>query len=106
MVLAVLEGRSPLEVARQHKTTLTTVRKWVTRFGVSGAGGLEDRPRSGRPSVLASTVFLRWAREEFRNKATGGMSNVSVRNLARTHGLPRSTVHRLLVAARSDRERE
>lgn len=35
-------------------TCAHTVRRWITRFNASGLLGLEDSPRSGRPSTYSS----------------------------------------------------
>ncbi len=34
----------------------TTVQRWRARFATTGCDGLQDRPRRGRPSVLAPTT--------------------------------------------------
>ncbi len=41
------------EIAARLDTTPQTVCKWRKRFYEEGLGGLEDRPRSGRPSTFS-----------------------------------------------------
>src|SRR4051812_46437696 len=49
-VLAVAEGRSVAESARQFRVDRTTVHRWVTAFlATRDPGGLADRERPGRP---------------------------------------------------------
>ena len=43
------DQESTSEVARALKVSRNTVVKWRARFSTDGVGGLEDRPRAGRP---------------------------------------------------------
>jgi transposase-like protein len=49
IVLLASEGLANKEIAKRLDTTPQTVCKWRKRFYEEGLGGLEDRPRSGRP---------------------------------------------------------
>ncbi len=49
IVLLASEALENKEIARRMDTTPQTVCKWRKRFYEEGLGGLEDRPRSGRP---------------------------------------------------------
>ena len=53
IVLLAAEGTSNKEIAQRLDTTPQTVCKWRKRFYEEGLSGLEDRPRSGRPSVFS-----------------------------------------------------
>jgi hypothetical protein len=53
IVLLAAEGTSNKEIARGLYTTPQTVCKWRKRFYEEGLGGLEDRPRSGRPPLFS-----------------------------------------------------
>jgi hypothetical protein len=52
IVLLATEGTSNKEIARRLYTSPQTVSKWRKRFHEEGLGGLEDRPRSGRPPTF------------------------------------------------------
>jgi transposase len=53
IVLLASEGLANKEIAARLDTTAQTVCKWRKRFYEEGLGGLEDRPRSGRPPVFS-----------------------------------------------------
>jgi transposase len=50
---ALLEGASRYDAARMTGMDRQTLRDWVHRYNAEGVAGLVDRPRSGRPSLLA-----------------------------------------------------
>ena len=52
IVLLAAEGTSNKEIAQRLYTSPQTVSKWRKRFYEEGLGGLEDRPRSGRPPTF------------------------------------------------------
>ena len=52
ILLDLHDGHSPTEVADAHRVSRKTVYKWVHRYQARGLDGLEDQPRSGRPSVI------------------------------------------------------
>ena len=52
IVLLAAEGTSDKEIAQRLYTSPQTVSKWRKRFYEEGLGGLEDRPRSGRPPTF------------------------------------------------------
>ena len=47
-----LDGMSRERAAEQAGIDRQSLRDWVVRFNVEGIPGLQDRPRSGRPSFL------------------------------------------------------
>jgi len=51
-VLWAVEGKSALEIARTLHRSRRSVQIWVYRYRDQGLTGLENRPRSGRPSRL------------------------------------------------------
>jgi len=44
-------GLSVSHIARQRKCSRPTVMGWISRFNARGIAGLEDAPRSGRPTT-------------------------------------------------------
>ena len=52
ILLDLHDGHSPTAVADAHRVSRKTVYKWVHRYQELGLEGLEDQPRSGRPSVI------------------------------------------------------
>jgi len=54
VLLAVRDGEGPSAAARRLGVTRPTVYAWVARFNEAGLAGLQDRPRSGRPSTYAA----------------------------------------------------
>jgi transposase len=51
IVSRVMGGQMPVSVAQDFRVSIKTVLKWVARFRVDGAAGLEDR--SSRPHRIA-----------------------------------------------------
>jgi transposase InsO family protein len=101
MVRRVLgEGQSPAMVAKAFGVELKTVKKWIARFDAEGAAGLEARsPRPHRlreptpPKTVERIVALR--RERLPGK-----------QIAAETGVSRSTVSRILCAARLSRAKD
>lgn len=54
MVLLAASGASIAAVARQMGTNRARVGEWLRRFQAEGVGGLEDEPRSGRPTEVTA----------------------------------------------------
>jgi hypothetical protein len=69
IVLLAAEGFPNKEIAKRLYTTPQTVSKWRKRFHQEGLGGLEDRPRSGRPPTFSP--FGRGRGEGFGLRASG-----------------------------------
>jgi transposase len=59
---ALLEGASRQEAARMAAMDRQTLRDWVYRYNAEGVEGLVDRPRSGRPSLLAQDQLAEFDR--------------------------------------------
>jgi transposase len=54
IVLGLLAGESPTDLARRLQVTRHTIYAWLGRFNVEGLDGLQDRPRSGRPPTYSA----------------------------------------------------
>jgi transposase len=53
LILGSAAGLGSRALARQERMSRTTVRRWIGRFVSERCDGLQDRPRSGRPKVIA-----------------------------------------------------
>lgn len=101
MVRRVLdEGQAPGVVAKALGIELKTVKKWVVRFEVEGSAGLEDRssrPHRLREPTPPETVerIIALRRERLPGK-----------QIAADTGVSRSTVSRILSAARLSRAKD
>ena len=100
MVRRVLAGERLSVVAAAFSTTTKTVTKWVQRFRSEGLGGLEDRssrPRRLREPTPPETVerILALRRQRFTGK-----------QIAKETGVSRSTVSRILRAAKLSRAKD
>jgi transposase InsO family protein len=98
MVRAVVEfGLSKAAAARQFHTTAKTVAKWVDRFEVEGAEGLQDRssrplssPNQTAPAICAAVETLRRQRHTGEQIAAEvGVSAATVSRILRRLGLNR-----------------
>jgi transposase len=95
IVLAAAAGKSNQEIARVLNIPEVTVGKWRRSFASLGLEGLEDLPRSGRPVKHEPEVWQRLQQRVCQQPEF--QSRWSVRTLARELGLPRRTVHHMLV---------
>jgi transposase len=75
-----------------------SVALWRRRFAEERLAGLEDRPRSGRPTTYTDSDRLRVI-ETACTKTPEAETHWSVRSLAQVTGVGRETVHRLLQRA-------
>src|SRR6202165_1742569 len=98
IVLAAADGSNNQQIAAALKIPPVTVGKWRHAFAIHGIEGLRDAPRSGRPpkhdADTRHKVQTRVCRQPDDH------SRWSVRTLAPALGLPSSTVHAMLVAAK------
>jgi transposase len=98
IVLAAADGASNQEIAAKLKIPAVTVGKWRRLFAAHGIEGLRDAPRSGRPPKHDASVRHRVQTRVCQQPED--QSRWSVRTLAAELGLPASTVHAMLVAAK------
>ena len=98
IVLAAADGSNNQQIAAELKIPPITVGKWRRSFALHGLEGLRDAPRSGRPPKHDSDT-----RHKVQTRVCQqpeDQSRWTVRTLAREVGLPASTVHAMLVAAK------
>lgn len=94
VVLLMADKVSGAEVARLTGYTVVQVSRVRRRFAEQGVGGLEDKPRSGRPPSI--TARKRAQVVALTLKPPGaGLSHWSARELATAVGISHSTVHRI-----------
>src|SRR5271167_1494478 len=98
IVLAAANGSNNQQIAAALKIPAVTVGKWRQSFAVQGLEGLRDAPRSGRPLKHAADV--RHKLQARVCQQPDDQSRWTVRTLAAELGLPASTVHTMLVAAK------
>ncbi|MGA7369881.1 MAG: helix-turn-helix domain-containing protein [Nitrososphaeraceae archaeon] len=53
------EGMIPAHVAKELHRSRTWTSNWLARYRKEGIDGIEDRPKSGRPSKLPEGVAVR-----------------------------------------------
>jgi transposase len=98
IVLAATDGSSNQQIASALQIPAITVGKWRRSFALEGIEGLRDAPRSGRPPKHDFMV-----RQKVQTRVCQqpeAQSRWTVRTLAAELGLPASTVHAMLVAAK------
>lgn len=98
IVLAAANGSNNQQIAAALKIPAITVGKWRRSFAVDGVEGLRDSPRSGRPPKHDAETRRRLQTRVCQQPED--QSRWSVRTLAAELGLPASTVHAMLVAAK------
>ena len=98
IILAAAEGSNNQQIAAALKIPPVTVGKWRQSFASNGVEGLRDAARSGRPPKHDADT-----RHKVQSRVCQqpeDQSRWTVRTLAAELGLPASTVHAMLVAAK------
>jgi len=98
IVLAAADGATNQQIAAALRVPPITVGKWRRSFATDGIEGLRDAPRSGRPRKY--DFETRHKVQTLVCQQPEDQSRWSVRTLAAELGLPASTVHAMLVAAK------
>ena len=63
MILVHLKnGMSKAAISRLMLTSQSLIYTWLKRFHHEGIKGLQDKPRSGRPRLLDSSVVVKYFR--------------------------------------------
>jgi transposase len=97
IVLDAAAGKANQEIASHLGIPEVTVGKWRRAFVAHGLDGLQDATRSGRPAKYTAED---WQKVQHRVcQQPEYQSRWSVRTLARELGIPRSTVHEILIAS-------
>lgn len=98
IVLAAADGANNQQIATALQVPAITVGKWRRSFARDGLEGLRDAPRSGRP--LKHDAQTRHQVQTRVCQQPEDQSRWTVRTLAAELGLPSSTVHAMLRAAK------
>ena len=98
IVLAAADGLNNQQIAAALRVPPITVGKWRQSFAIYGIEGLRDAPRSGRPPKHDTDT--RHKVQTLVCQQPEDQSRWTVRTLAAELGLPASTVHAMLVAAK------
>src|ERR1700736_5180480 len=98
IVLAAADGSNNQQIAAMLRIPPVTVGKWRQSFALHGIEVLRDAPRSGRPPKY--DLETRHKVQTRVCQQPDDQSRWTVRTLAAEFGLPASTVHAMLVAAK------
>ncbi|MGH7730769.1 MAG: IS630 family transposase [Candidatus Eiseniibacteriota bacterium] len=93
-VLLMVEGLSGVEIARRIGYTVVQVSRIRRRFAEHGPEGLQDRPRSGRPTTISARKRAQVVALTLK-RPTAGHTHWTTRDLASRTGVSHTTVHRL-----------
>src|SRR5213594_3455299 len=93
-VLLMVEGVSGVEIARRIGYTVVQVSRIRRRFAEDGVAGLQDRPRSGRPTTISARKRAQVVALTLKRPAAG-LTHWTTRDLAKRTGVSHTTVHRL-----------
>ncbi|MBC7006430.1 transposase [Photobacterium sp. BZF1] len=96
------DGKNRTEISRSLKVSRSSVNNWVSRYIKHGLDGLEDKPRSGRPSTLSQEQIQRlqnyieiWNVENEDQKLTGVEINSFIKDEFQVEFEP-SHIYRLM----------
>ena len=78
MILAVADGATLVDAAKQTGVTERIVRRWCGRFIKDRLPGLNDRPRTGRPPVFSPRGGDTRREDRLRTPRHGGPFAVAV----------------------------
>jgi transposase len=94
LVLLSAEGVQPVDVAERLGVSTGMVGKWKDRYRKLGFDGLDDAPRTGRPSNITDEKVAEVVRVTLEEKP-GGATHWSTRDLAKRTGLNQTRVSRI-----------
>lgn len=98
VILLSLEGKTLDEIISVTGMSKPIVNKWRQRFRTKGIEGLQDAPRSGKPSVITARQKATVVQKACE-RPTGGYTNWSQKRIAKAVGISQSKVHQILKQA-------
>jgi len=100
LILALASGLSYAQIAHQLLTTRPTIARWKQRFQRQGIDGLKARNAGRKPQEQERERLAEWLWTARRTgKSTGSLS---CRKIARTLGMSKSAVQRILRAEKQE----
>jgi DNA-directed RNA polymerase specialized sigma24 family protein/transposase-like protein len=96
LILALSSGQSYAQIAERLHTTRPTIARWRHRFEDHGIDGLKARHAGRKPDADRRRRLANWRRTIRRTGQPSG--RWTYRTIARTLGISKSTVHRILHA--------
>jgi len=93
-VLLAAEGRNNKEIAERVGLSFVAVSHWRTRFAEYGIEGLNDLPRSGKPSKYGHAERLNLVNVACKLPSLN--ARWTVRELAERTGISKSHLHRIM----------
>jgi putative transposase len=94
IVLEAAQGQTNAAISRQLGLNEDTVGKWRIRYLEAGIEGLYDEVRSGRPRSIAEDKIAQVIQQTLDSKPEG-QTHWSVRTMAQSSGLSKSTIQRV-----------
>lgn len=94
ILLLSAQGMQPVEVAERLGLSAATVAKWKNRYREVGYNGLDDGPRTGRPTNITDEKVAEVVRLTLEEKPKGA-THWSTRDLAKRTGLNQTRVSRI-----------
>ena len=98
VILLSAEGKTVDYIIEHSGLSRPVVNKWRQRFRKSGMAGLQDAPRSGKPSTITAEQKA-MVIDKACSKPEGGYTNWSQRRIAEKVGISQSKVHQILKEA-------
>lgn len=99
IILALGEGRTGKDVARDQRTSQVTVSLWRSRFLSGRISGLIDAPKTGRPRTIDDERVERVVVTTLEEKPANA-THWSTRDMAKRMGLSHMTISRIWKAFR------
>ena len=94
IILLSADGMPNTDIAHRLALTGNTVGKWRSRYLAEGIQGLYGELRPGRPRTISEEEVAALVRKTLKTKPEDG-THWSVRTMAESCGLSKSTVHRI-----------
>jgi putative transposase len=94
IVLLAAQGHPYRAIAEKVGVSTVTVCKWRARYLTGGMQGLHDELRPGRPRSICDDQVAALIRRTLKSKPEGA-THWTVRTMAQTIGLSKSSVHRI-----------
>lgn len=95
IIIACINGETVQSIVERLHTSPATVNRWKGRFIERGLRGIEDRPRSGRPTLI-DVEFKKAVLQKLEQDPPEGFGQWDGRLLSQELGLPKHSIWKLL----------